>query len=130
MIIKKKIIKNNRSLKVSEIIRKAISNILIKNDMPIDPPFTFPVNVVKVDMNSDLRIAYIFVCSHEEIEKDELIEKLNTCRYFLSKEISKAISLKFLPKLVFKYDNSFESLNNLEKIFQSKKVMNDTTNID
>ena len=53
MILKKKISNISRSSKVSEIIRKALSEILIKNDL-LDPPFELPVNVTKVLMNSDL----------------------------------------------------------------------------
>ena len=121
MIYKRKFQKSSRSLKVSEIIRKAISEILIKNELPIDPPFNFPINVTKVEMNSDLRIASVYVLAHDENKKSELIEKLNKCKQFLSKEVSKLISLKFSPRLVFKLDETFEKFVKLEKIFNTKK---------
>ena len=58
MILKKRSEKSNRSNKVSEIIRKAVSEVLVRNELPLDIPFKFPINVVKVEMNSDLKIAY------------------------------------------------------------------------
>ncbi len=125
MIIKKKNEKSSRSFRVSEIIRKAISAVLIKNELPIDIPFSFPLSVIKVEMNSDLRIAYIYVSTHEKINDQLVLEKLNISKQYLSREVSKLISLKFLPKLIFRYDESIEDMNKIEKILKSKKVIND-----
>tara|TARA_B100000941_G_C28091193_1_gene343685 strand:+ start:80 stop:466 length:387 start_codon:yes stop_codon:yes gene_type:complete len=121
VILKKKISNISRSSKVSEIIRKALSEILIKNDLPLDPPFELPVNVTKVLMNSDLRIAYVYVLSHENNKSRELIDKLSICNKYLSKEVSKKIDLKFSPKLVFRYDESFEKVNAIEELLNSDK---------
>ena len=89
MILKRKTEKTSRSKKVSEIIRKAISEVLIRNEMPLDIPFKFPISVVKVEMNSDLKIAYIYVITHEKIIEDEIILKLNSCKQYLSREVTR-----------------------------------------
>ncbi len=120
MILRRKIEKSSRSHKVSEIIRKAISTVLIKNELPLDKPFNFPVNVVNVEMNSDLKIAYIYVTSNEYFQDSDLIEKLKSCNYYLSKEVSKLISLKYSPKLVFRNDETLDKLNRIEKILNKK----------
>ena len=125
MILKKKTEKTSRSFRVSEIIRKAISEVLVRNELPLDVPFEFPVNVVKVEMNSDLKIAYIYVITHENIEETEIIIKLNSCKQYLAKEVTSLINLKFSPKLVFRNDKSINEIGNIEKILRSKKVLND-----
>ena len=125
MILKRKTEKTSRSLKVSEIIRKAISEVLVRNEMPLDPPFEFPVSVVKVEMNSDLKIAYIYVTTHEKIEEDEIILKLTSCKHYLSREIISLINLKFSPKLIFKIDRSIDEISNIEKVLKQEKVLND-----
>ena len=125
MILKRKTEKTSRSLKVSEIIRKAISEVLVRNEMPLDPPFEFPVSVVKVEMNSDLKIAYIYVTTHEKIEDDEIILKLTSCKHYLSREIISLINLKFSPKLIFKIDRSIDEISNIEKVLKKEKVLND-----
>ena len=125
MILKRKTEKTSRSQKVSEIIRKAISEVLVRNEMPLDTPFKFPISVVKVDMNSDLKIAYIYVTTHEEIEEDEIILKLNSCKHFLSREVTSLINLKFSPKLVFRIDRSIDEISNIEKVLRKEKVLND-----
>ena len=125
MILKRKTEKTNRTHKVSEIIRKAISEVLVKNELPLDVPFEFPINVVKVEMNSDLKIAYVYVVGHEIIDETEIVLKLNSCKQYLSKEVTSLINLKFSPKLVFRNDKSINEVSNIEKLLRSEKVLND-----
>ena len=129
MILKRKTEKTSRSHKVSEIIRKAISEVLVKNELPLDTPFEFPINVVKVEMNSDLKIAYVYVIAHEKIDGTEIILKLNSCKKYLSKEVTSLINLKFSPKLVFRNDKSINEISNIEKLLGSEKVLNDLKEI-
>ena len=129
MILKRKTEKTSRSHKVSEIIRKAISEVLVKNELPLDTPFEFPINVVKVEMNSDLKIAYVYVVAHETIDETEIVLKLNSCKQYLSKEVTSLINLKFSPKLVFRNDKSINEISNIEKLLRSEKVLNDLKEI-
>ena len=122
MILKRKTEKTSRSFKVSEIIRKAISAVLVRNELPLDEPFDFPINVVKVEMNSDLKIAYIYVITHEKIDEKEIIIKLNSCKQYLSREVTSLINLKFSPKLVFRNDKSINEITNIEKLLRSEKA--------
>ena len=93
--------------------------------MPLDIPFKFPISVIKVEMNSDLKIANIYVITHEKIEEDEVIFKLKSCMHYLSREVTSLINLKFTPKLVFRADRSIDEINNIEKVLRNEKVLND-----
>ena len=126
MILKRKTEKTSRSHKVSEIVRKAISEVLVKNELPLDTPFEFPINVVKVEMNSDLKIAYVYIVTHEKIDEAEIILKLNSCKQYLSREVTSLINLKFSPRLVFRNDKSINEITNIEKLLRSEKVLNDS----
>ena len=125
MIIKRKTVNTSRSYKVSEIIRKAISEVLIRNEMPLESPFKFPISVIKVEMNSDLKIAYIYVTTHEKIDENEIILKLNSCKQYLSKEVTSLINLKFSPKLIFRNDRSIDEVSKIEKILRNEKILED-----
>ena len=125
MILKRKTEKSSRSYKVSEIIRKAVSEVLIRNELPLDKPFEFPISVIKVEMNSDLKIAYIYVSTHKNIDEAEIILKLNSCKQYLAKEVTSLIDLKFSPKLIFRNDKSINEISNIERILNSEKVLND-----
>ena len=125
MILKRKTEKTSRSYKVSETIRKAVSKVLVRNELPLDEPFKFPLNVIKVEMNSDLKIAYIYVITHEIIDEKEIILKLNSCNRYISKEVTKLINLKFSPKLIYRNDKTVTEINNIEKVLRSEKVLKD-----
>ena len=130
MIIKRKIEKSSRSFRVSENIRKAISKVLIKNELPLETPFTFPINVVRVEMNKDLKIAYIYVTTHQNLEEQQIINNLNLCKKYLSREVTSLISLKFSPKLVFRYDQTINEIDNIKRVLNSEKVLKDLKDID
>ena len=129
MILKRTYEVTDRSLKVSEIIRKAVSEVLVRNELPINPPFNFPLSVVNVEMNKDLKIAYVYVLTHEEIKKDEIIDRLKSCKKYISQEINKLVDLKFIPKLEFRNDETIDQLNHINNLINSKKFIKDN-NVD
>ena len=125
MILKRQKEKSNRSFKVAETIRKAVSAVLVRNELPVDPPFIFPLNVIKVEMNTDLKIAYIYVTTHEKIKKIEILNKLEECKKYLALEVVKLIDLKFSPKLIFRNDETIDQVNKIDQILNSEKVLVD-----
>ena len=129
MILKRTYETTDRSLKVSEIIRKAVSEVLVRNELPINPSFNFPLSVVNVEMNKDLKIAYVYVLTHEEIKKDEIIDRLKSCKKYISQEINKLVDLKFIPKLVFRNDETIDQLNHINNLINSENFIKDN-NVD
>jgi len=126
VILKRQKEKSNRSLKVSETIRKAVSAVLVRNELPVDAPFIFPLSVIKVEMNTDLKIAYIYVTTHEKIEKKEILSKLEECKKYIANEVVKLIDLKFSPKLIFRNDVTIDQVDRIDQILNSEKVLLDT----
>ena len=125
MILKRQKNKSNRSLKVIEVIKKSISQILLKNDLPLYPNFQFPLSVVSVDLSNDLRIAYIYVSTHEIIDDEEIINRLDSCKKYISSEMNLLVDLKFIPKLIFRNDKQILSHKKINELLNSKKVQED-----
>ena len=125
MILKRQKNKSNRSLKVIEVIKKSISQILLRNDLPLYPNFQFPLSVVSVDLSSDLRTAYIYVSTHESIDNEEIIKRLDLCKKYISSEMNLLIDLKFMPKLIFRNDKHILSHRKINELLNSKKVQKD-----
>ena len=128
MIIKRTKQKSSRYLRVAEIVKKAVSEVLLRNELPLNPNFQFPLSVVSIEMSPDLRIAYVYVSTHENLEKDEVINKLESCRKYLAKEVNQLISLKFIPKLIYRYDLTIEKYDQISKLLETKKVKSDLKN--
>ena len=125
MIVKRTKQKSSRYLRVAEIIKKAVSEVLLKNELPLNPNFQFPLSVVSIEMSPDLRIAYVYVNTHENLEKDEIINRLENCRKYLAKEVNQLINLKFVPKLIYRYDLTIEKYDQISKLLETKKVKSD-----
>ena len=125
MIIKKTKKKSSRYLRVAEIIKKAVSEVLLRNELPLNPNFQFPLSVASIEMSPDLRIAYVYVNTHENLKKDEIINRLESCRKYLAKEVNQLISLKFVPKLIYRYDLTIERYDQISKLLETKKVKSD-----
>ena len=122
MILKRKKIVSSRQLRVTNVIRKAISETLLKNELPLPINFKFPLNVINVEMSSDLKIAYVYVSTHEDIEDDEIIKRLNDCKSFISSKINKYLDLKFTPKFIFRNDKDIDIHDKINKLLNSEKV--------
>ena len=125
MILKRQKNKSNRSLKVIEVIKKSISQILLKNDLPLNPNFRFPLSVVSVDLSNDLRIAYVYISTHETIDDEEIIKRLESCKKYISAEMNLLVDLKFMPKLIFRNDEQILSYKKINELLNSKKVQED-----
>ena len=125
MILKKKFNQSNRHFKVTENIKKSISEILLKNNLPIDPSFNLPLTVIEVKMSEDIRTAYVYVSSHDELEDQLVLNRLKESNYYIAKEMSKIVSMKFLPKLIFKIDSTSENYEKISQILKSEKVQQD-----
>ena len=125
MILKKLKTKSNRSLKVIEVIRKAISQVLLQNDLPLEPNFKFPLSVVDVSLSNDLRIAYVYVTTHEDIDEDQIIKRLDKCKSFISAKMNLLIDLKFMPKLIFRNDRQISNHEKINDLLNSQKVRED-----
>ena len=125
MILKKKFNQSNRHFKVTENIKKSISEILLKNELPIDPSFNFPLTVIEVKMSEDIRTAYVYVSCHDELEGQVVLSRLKESSYYIAKEMSKIVSMKFLPKLIFRIDSTSENYEKISQILKSEKVQQD-----
>jgi ribosome-binding factor A len=125
VILKKKFNQSNRHFKVTENIKKSISEILLKNDLPINPSFNLPITVIEVKMSEDIRTAYVYVSSHDDLEDQLVINRLKVSTYYIAKEMSKIVSMKFLPKLIFRIDSTSENYEKISQILKSEKVQQD-----
>ena len=125
MILKRKKPASSRQLKVTNVIRKAISEILLKNELPLIIGFKFPLSVINVEMSSDLRIAYVYISTHENIENKEVVKRLDSCKGFIASKVSNHIDLKFTPKIIFRNDKDIDTHDKINKILNSDKVRMD-----
>lgn len=125
MIIKKKYNQSNRHFKVTENIKKSISEILLRNELPIETNFNFPLTVIEVKMSDDIRHAYVYISTHETLEEKEILQNLKDSSHYIAKEMNKLVSMKFLPKLIFRFDKTSKNFEKIAELLNSEKVKED-----
>ena len=125
MIIKKKYNQSNRHFKVTENIKKSISEILLRNELPIETNFNFPLTVVEVKMSDDIRHAYVYISTHETLEEKEILQNLKDYSHYIAKEMNKLVSMKFLPRLIFRFDKTSKNFEKIAELLNSEKVRED-----
>ncbi len=95
---------SNRLERVGELIGQEISLMLIKGLK--DPRIGF-VSVTRVIVSKDLRNAKVFVSiMGGQEEKDKSLNGLVCAQGFIRRELGKRLTLKHIPELVFKIDDS------------------------
>lgn len=125
MIIKKKYNQSNRHFKVTENIKKSISEILLRNELPIETNFNFPLTVIEVKMSDDIRHAYVYISTHETLEEKEILQNLKDSSHYIAKEMNKLVSMKFLPRLIFRFDKTSKNFEKIAELLNSEKVRED-----
>jgi len=116
---------SQRQLRVGELLRHALSDILLARDIR-DPDLEgVSVTVTQVKPSPDMRHATVFVEPLGGKNADVIVEALNRHRGFLRGELGGSIEIKFTPELRFVEDTSFAEAQRIEQILHSEKVARD-----
>jgi ribosome-binding factor A len=116
---------SQRQLRVGEVLRHALADILRTNEIR-DPDLEgVSVTVTEVRPSPDARHATVFVEPLGGKNADTIVSALNRHRSFLRGELGHRIALKFTPELRFVEDTSFAEAARIEAILKSERVARD-----
>ncbi len=116
---------SQRQLRVGELIRHAVAEVLARGEAP-DPVLTRnPITVPEVRMSPDLRLATVYVMPLGGRDKEAVIEALERNKKFLRGEVVRRVSMKFAPDLRFRIDDRFDEAERIEKLLRSPEVARD-----
>ncbi|MDI6793036.1 MAG: 30S ribosome-binding factor RbfA [bacterium] len=105
--------------RVNELIREEISDIILHRIK--DPHLGF-VTVTRADVSPDLNEAKVYVSIlGEEPEVKQSMNILNKAAPFIRNEVGKRIRLKYIPKVIFKFDPSIEYSVHISQMLESLK---------
>ena len=109
---------SQRQLRVGEMIKQALGTLFIRDEAKIPNLTTKEITVTEVRMSQDLKTAKIFVMPLGGKNTEEIIEKLKISSFMIRKVLSKKIIMKFLPKLFFVKDDSFDYAEKIENLIK------------
>ena len=109
---------NHRKLRVGELIKQNLGQIFLKNEAKIPSLNTNLITITEVKMSSDLKSARAYVIPLGGKEMDKTVNTLTEFSYLVRKALSKKLDIKFLPKLHFVGDKSFDYAERIEKLIK------------
>jgi ribosome-binding factor A len=116
---------SQRQLRVGEMLRHALSEILRGTDIR-DPDLSgVAVTVTQVKPSPDMRYATVFVEPLGGKNAATIVAALNRHKGFLRGQMGRGIALKFTPELRFVEDTSFAEAERIERLLHSEKVARD-----
>ncbi len=107
-----------RQLRVGEMIKQSLSMIFLKDEAKIPKINTKEITVTEVRMSPDLKTAKVFVLPLGGKNSEEIVAKLKEFSFIVRKVLSKKIIMKFLPKLFFVKDESFDYAEKIENLIK------------
>ena len=121
---------SQRALRVGELIRHALSDMLTRGDVH-DPVLEgHLVTVPEVRMTADLRLATIYVMPLGGRDIQQVLDALERNKRFLRGEIAHRVNLKFAPDIRFRVDERFDEAERIEKILRTPEVRRDLDSKD
>ena len=109
---------SQRQLRVGEMIKQSLSMIFLKNEAKVPNLETNSITVTEVKMSQDLKVAKAFVLPLGGEKAEEKIKLLKQFSFLIRKVLSKKITIKFLPKILFAKDESFEYAERIENLIK------------
>jgi ribosome-binding factor A len=116
---------SQRQLRVGEVIRRALSEILSRGDVHDLDLARVSVTVAEVRVAPDLRQATAYVMPLGGVNTEEVVRALMRNRVELRRLVTDRIGLRFSPDLVFRADTRFDQMDRTREILSSPDVRRD-----
>ena len=112
---------SQRQLRVGELVKQNLGELFIRNEAKIPSINSKLITVTEVRMTPDLKTARVYVIPLGGVAIKETVKILTEYAHLVRKALSKRLDIKFLPKLTFVEDNSFEYAEKIERIIRKYK---------
>ena len=114
-----------RLLKVGELVRHVISDLLTRQEVHDDVLSAHTISVTEVRMSPDLRHAHVFVKPLLGADEDVVLKALRTHTAFFQKSVAGKLKLKYASKIRFLGDESFDVASKIDALLADPKVVRD-----
>ena len=116
---------SQRQLRVGELIRRTLSDVLIRGEIH-DPELNrMSITVGEVRTTPDLRVATAYVLPLGGQGREEALSALRRNRNELRRVVTKSLTLKFSPEIKFEIDETFDRLDDTRRMFEQDSVRRD-----
>jgi len=116
---------SQRQLRVGELIRRTLSDVLLRGDVH-DPELNrHSITVGEVSASPDLKVATAYVMPLGGNDAEEALKALRRNARELRHLVAKGLNLKYAPELRFQLDETFDRMDDTRRMFADERVRRD-----
>jgi ribosome-binding factor A len=117
---------SQRQLRVGELIRHALAEMLARGDIHDDVLAKHVITVPEVRLSPDLKLAtaYIMPLGGQDIKP--VLKALEAHKRYMRGEIAHRVNLKYAPDIRFRADESFAEAERIDTLLDTEAVRRDT----
>ena len=112
---------SQRQLRVGEMIKQSLGQIFLREEAKVPAIETKNITVTEVRMSPDLKNARAYVIPLGGKDAEKTVTILTEFSSRIRKALSKKVEMKFLPKVSFVNDKSFDYAEKIEKLIKQNK---------
>ena len=112
---------SQRQLRVGELIKQSLGQIFLRDEAKVPNLETKNITVTEVRMSPDLKNAKAYVIPLGGKDSEKTVSILTEFSPRIRKVLSKKVDMKFLPKVYFVSDKSFDYAEKIEKLIEENK---------
>ena len=112
---------SQRQLRVGELIKQSLGQIFLRDEAKVPVLETKNITVTEVRMSPDLKNARAYVIPLGGKNTEKVVNILTEFSYLIRKALSKKINMKFLPRVYFVGDKSFDYAEKIESLIKKNK---------
>ncbi len=116
---------SQRQLRVGEELRHALSRILSRGVFSDPALAEANLTVTEVRVSPDLKNATAFVMTLGGRDLGATVTALNHASGFVRSQLAEEVTLRYLPRLAFQADSSFDQAQRIAEILTHPKVVHD-----
>jgi ribosome-binding factor A len=108
-----------RQLRAAELVRKALTDVFFKRNLPNQILADLSVTVSEVRVSADLKTAIAFVAPLGcKLDSQVFLDEMKKVTPFLRSLVTKKINFKYSPELMFRYDESFDQAVKIQELIK------------
>ncbi|MFM1813742.1 MAG: hypothetical protein RLZ98_437 [Pseudomonadota bacterium] len=116
---------SQRQLRVGELIRHRIAELLSRGEIHDDVLSSTVVTVSEVRLSPDLKLATVYIMPLGGLDSGEIVAALERNRRFIRGATMSGLGLKFAPELRFRYDETFDEAQRIDALLHDPAVRRD-----
>lgn len=116
---------SQRVLRVGELVRHALADILMRGDLHDDVLASHVITVPEVRMSPDLRLATAYIIPLGGKDAKQVIAALERNRKQIRSEIAHRVNLRYAPDVRFRFDESFDEASHMDSLIRASRSIVD-----